>query len=126
MESLKARLFYDLVLERHVLSAPLLGYGFHLEQLCFRQRQAPALLHAPLVEDNLWLSRARVEIEGLENIDHSHPQIFVCNHSGLHDILSLACKPPHSISLDCKEISFQSSFHGMAYAPLRLHPHRSG
>jgi 1-acyl-sn-glycerol-3-phosphate acyltransferase len=40
--------------------------------------------------DNLWLSRARVEIEGLENIDRVHPQIFISNHSGLHDILSLS------------------------------------
>ena len=44
--------------------------------------------------NNLRFSRARVEIEGLENIDHSHPQLFTANHSGLHDILSLAAHLP--------------------------------
>ena len=45
-------------------------------------------------KDNLWLSRARVEIEGLNNIALNRPQIFVANHSGLHDILSLSANLP--------------------------------
>ena len=45
-------------------------------------------------DNNLRFSRTRVEIEGLENIDCARPQLFTANHSGLHDILSLAAYLP--------------------------------
>lgn len=63
-------------------------------------------------KDNLWLSRARVEIEGLENIDHQHPQIFVANHSGLHDILSLAAHLPIQFRWIAKKSLFSVPFMG--------------
>lgn len=63
-------------------------------------------------KDNLWLSRARVEIEGLENICGSGPQIFVANHSGLHDILSLAAFLPVQFRWLAKKSLFRVPFMG--------------
>jgi basic amino acid/polyamine antiporter, APA family len=63
-------------------------------------------------KDNLWLSRAHVEIEGLENIDLSCPQIFVANHSGLHDILSLAAHLPIQFRWIAKKSLFRVPFMG--------------
>jgi len=62
--------------------------------------------------DNLWLSRARVEIEGLENIDPVRPQIFIANHSGLHDILSLAAHLPIQFRWIAKKSLFSVPFMG--------------
>ena len=62
--------------------------------------------------DNLWLSRARVEIEGLENIDRIHPQIFISNHSGLHDILSLSAHLPIQFRWVAKKSLFNVPFMG--------------
>ncbi len=63
-------------------------------------------------KDNLWLSRARVEIEGMEKIDLSRPQIFVANHSGLHDILSLAAYLPIQFRWIAKKSLFRVPFMG--------------
>lgn len=63
-------------------------------------------------KDNLWLSRARVEIEGLENIDRSRPQLFVANHSGLHDILSLSANLPIQFRWIAKKSLFRVPFMG--------------
>ncbi len=63
-------------------------------------------------KDNLWLSRARVEIEGLNNIDRSRPQIFVANHTGLHDILSLAAHLPIQFRWIAKKSLFRVPFMG--------------
>ena len=62
--------------------------------------------------DNLWLSRTRVEISGLENVDRSHPQIFTANHSGLHDILSLAAHLPIQFRWIAKKSLFNVPFMG--------------
>jgi 1-acyl-sn-glycerol-3-phosphate acyltransferase len=62
--------------------------------------------------DNLWLSRARVIIEGLENVDHHSPQIFVANHCGLHDILSLAAHLPVQFRWVAKKSLFNVPFMG--------------
>ena len=62
--------------------------------------------------NNLWLSRARVEIEGLENIDRTHPQIFAVNHSGLHDILSLSAYLPIQFRWVAKKSLFNVPFMG--------------
>ena len=63
-------------------------------------------------KDNLWLSRARVEIEGIENIDRRRPQIMVANHSGLHDILSLAAFLPIQFRWIAKKSLFRVPFMG--------------
>jgi 1-acyl-sn-glycerol-3-phosphate acyltransferase len=63
-------------------------------------------------KDNLWLSRVRVEIEGLENIDSKRPVIFVANHSGLHDILSLAACLPIQFRWIAKKSLFRVPFMG--------------
>jgi 1-acyl-sn-glycerol-3-phosphate acyltransferase len=63
-------------------------------------------------KDNLWLSRVRVEIEGLENIDRSRPQIIVANHSGLHDILSLSAHLPIQFRWIAKKSLFRVPFMG--------------
>ncbi len=62
--------------------------------------------------DNLWLSRARVQIEGLENIDGQRPQILVANHSGLHDILALAAHLPIQFRWIAKKSLFSVPFMG--------------
>jgi 1-acyl-sn-glycerol-3-phosphate acyltransferase len=62
--------------------------------------------------DNLWLSRARVEIEGLEQIDRSGPQLLVANHSGLHDILSLSARLPIQFRWVAKRSLFRVPFMG--------------
>ncbi len=62
--------------------------------------------------DNLWLSRARVQIKGLENIDTGRPLIFVANHSGLHDILSLAAYLPIQFRWVAKKSLFRVPFMG--------------
>jgi 1-acyl-sn-glycerol-3-phosphate acyltransferase len=63
-------------------------------------------------KDNLWLSRTRVQIEGLENIDRTRPQILVANHSGLHDILSLAANLPIQFRWIAKKSLFGVPFMG--------------
>lgn len=63
-------------------------------------------------KDNLWLSRARVEVEGLENIDRYHPQLIVANHSGLHDILSLSALLPIQFRWIAKKSLFRVPFMG--------------
>ncbi len=63
-------------------------------------------------KDNLWLSRTRVRIDGLENIDPAHPQILVANHSGLHDILSLAANLPIQFRWVAKKSLFSVPFMG--------------
>jgi 1-acyl-sn-glycerol-3-phosphate acyltransferase len=63
-------------------------------------------------KDNLWLSRARVEIEGLKYVDKGHPQIFVANHSGLHDILSLSAYLPIQFRWIAKKSLFRVPFMG--------------
>jgi len=62
--------------------------------------------------DNLWLSRARVEIEGLQHIDRSRPQLLIANHSGLHDILSLAAHLPIQFRWVAKKSLFHVPFMG--------------
>jgi 1-acyl-sn-glycerol-3-phosphate acyltransferase len=63
-------------------------------------------------KDNLWLSRARVEIEGIENLNLSGPQILVANHSGLHDILSLSAYLPIQFRWIAKKSLFRTPFMG--------------
>jgi 1-acyl-sn-glycerol-3-phosphate acyltransferase len=62
--------------------------------------------------DNLWLSRARVEIEGLERIHADRAQLLVANHSGLHDILSLAARLPIQFRWVAKKSLFRVPFMG--------------
>ena len=62
--------------------------------------------------DNLWLSRARVQIEGLEHVDPSRPQLFAANHSGLHDILALSAHLPIQFRWVAKKSLFNVPFMG--------------
>ncbi len=62
--------------------------------------------------DNLWLSRVRVEMEGLENLDPRRAQLLVANHSGLHDILSLAANLPIQFRWIAKKSLFSVPFMG--------------
>jgi 1-acyl-sn-glycerol-3-phosphate acyltransferase len=63
-------------------------------------------------KDNLWLSRAHIEIEGLEHLDPERPVILVANHSGLHDILSLAASLPIQFRWIAKKSLFRVPFMG--------------
>ncbi len=82
--------------------ASLFTTGGRLQHFCMRRWS----------RDNLWLSRARVELEGLENIDYTGPQIFVANHSGLHDILSLSANLPIQFRWIAKKSLFNVPFMG--------------
>jgi 1-acyl-sn-glycerol-3-phosphate acyltransferase len=73
-----------------------------LQHLCMRRWS----------RDNLWLSRTLVEIEGLENIDRGHPQIFIANHNSLHDILSLSAYMPVQFRWVAKKSLFNVPFMG--------------
>jgi 1-acyl-sn-glycerol-3-phosphate acyltransferase len=63
-------------------------------------------------KDNLWLSRARVEIRGIGDLDPAKPYIFVANHSGLHDILALAAHLPFQFRWIAKKSLFRVPFMG--------------
>jgi len=63
-------------------------------------------------KNNLLFSRARVEIEGLENIDRSRSQIFAVNHSGFHDILCIAAHLPIQFRWVAKKSLFNVPFMG--------------
>jgi len=76
--------------------------GGNLQHLCMRRWS----------RDNLWLSRVRVEIEGLEHVDPRRPQLYVANHSGLHDILSLAAHFPVQFRWIAKKSLFRIPFMG--------------
>jgi 1-acyl-sn-glycerol-3-phosphate acyltransferase len=79
-------------------------------------------------KDNLWLSRARVEIEGMENVVAGSPQVYIANHSGLHDILSLSAYLPVQFRWVAKSSLFGVPFMGWhmrraGYIPIdRDHP----
>ncbi len=62
--------------------------------------------------DNLRLSRARIEIQGLEHLDPSGPQLLVANHSGLHDILALSAHLPIQFRWVAKKSLFRVPFMG--------------
>jgi 1-acyl-sn-glycerol-3-phosphate acyltransferase len=84
-----------------ILGSLFSGSG-RLQQFCMRRWS----------RDNLWLSRARVEIEGLEHLDASRPQLLVANHSGLHDILALAAYLPIQFRWVAKKSLFRVPFMG--------------
>jgi 1-acyl-sn-glycerol-3-phosphate acyltransferase len=63
-------------------------------------------------KDNLWLSRTHVEIEGLENLDPNRPLIIAANHSGFHDIISLAAFLPIQFRWIAKKSLFSVPFMG--------------
>jgi 1-acyl-sn-glycerol-3-phosphate acyltransferase len=63
-------------------------------------------------KDNLFLSRVRVRIEGLEHVRDGRPIILVANHSGLHDILSLAAYLPIQFRWIAKKSLFRVPFMG--------------
>ncbi len=84
------------------IAASLFSGSGRLQHFCMRRWS----------KDNLWLSRARVEIEGLENLDRARPQVFVANHSGLHDILSLSAHLPIQFRWVAKKSLFSVPFMG--------------
>jgi 1-acyl-sn-glycerol-3-phosphate acyltransferase len=80
----------------------LVSSGGRVQHFCMRRWS----------RDNLWLSRARVEIEGLDHIDCVQPQLLVANHSGLHDILSLSAHLPIQFRWVAKKSLFRVPFMG--------------
>ena len=100
------------------LAAGLFTRSGNLQHLCMRRWS----------RDNLWLSRARVEIEGLEHVDRARPQLYAANHAGLHDILSLAAHLPIQFRWVAKKSLFRVPFMGWhmrrsGYIPIdRDHP----
>jgi 1-acyl-sn-glycerol-3-phosphate acyltransferase len=112
MSILKARLFTIWCWTGCVLSTAFWGTVSVLGSLVSGSGRFQHFCMRRWSKDNLWLSRARVEIEGLENVDRSHAQIFVANHSGLHDILSLAAHLPIQFRWIAKKSLFNVPFMG--------------
>jgi 1-acyl-sn-glycerol-3-phosphate acyltransferase len=112
MEELKARLFTIWCWTGCALSTAFWATVSILGSLASRSGKLQHYCMRRWSKDNLWLSRARVEIEGLENIDCGRPQIFIANHSGLHDILSLAACLPIQFRWIAKKSLFRVPFMG--------------
>jgi 1-acyl-sn-glycerol-3-phosphate acyltransferase len=112
MEQLKARLFTVWCWSGCALSTAFWATVSILGSLASGSGRLQHYCMSRWSKDNLWLSRARVEIEGLENIDHARPQILVANHSGLHDILSLSAHLPIRFRWIAKKSLFRVPFMG--------------
>jgi 1-acyl-sn-glycerol-3-phosphate acyltransferase len=112
MEEFKARLFTVWCWAASALSTAFWGTISILGSLVSGSGRLQHYCMYRWSKDNLWLSRTRVEIEGLEYIDREHPQIFVANHSGLHDILSLAANLPVQFRWVAKKSLFRVPFMG--------------
>jgi 1-acyl-sn-glycerol-3-phosphate acyltransferase len=112
MEQLKSRLFTIWCWTGCALSTAFWGTVSILSSLVSGSGRLQHFCMRRWSKDNLWLSRARVEIEGLEKIDHNRSQIFVANHSGLHDILSLAAHLPIQFRWIAKKSLFKVPFMG--------------
>jgi len=112
MQRLKARLFTIWCWITCALSTALWGSLSVLGSLFSKSGRFQHFCMRRWSRDNLWLSRARVEIEGLENAAVDHPQIYVANHSGLHDILSLSACLPIQFRWVAKKSLFRVPFMG--------------
>lgn len=112
MEKIKARLFTIWCWAGCALSTVFWGTVSILGSLISGSGKLQHYCMRRWSKDNLWLSRARVEIEGLGNIIQDRPQIFVANHSGLHDILSLAALLPIQFRWIAKKSLFRVPFMG--------------
>jgi 1-acyl-sn-glycerol-3-phosphate acyltransferase len=91
----------DFPTKRHFIPTILSGSG-KLQHFCMRRWS----------KDCLALGRTRIEIEGLEYIDPSCPQMIMANHSGAHDILSLAAYLPVQFRWIAKKSLFNIPFLG--------------
>jgi 1-acyl-sn-glycerol-3-phosphate acyltransferase len=58
----------------------------------------------------IWASGANVITEGVENVDRVRPQVFVCNHQGMLDIVCLISRLPVNVRFVAKK--------QIAYVPL--------
>jgi 1-acyl-sn-glycerol-3-phosphate acyltransferase len=128
MERLKARLYTIWCWVGCGLSTAFWASVSILGSLLSRSGRAQHYCMRRWSKDNLWLSRARVEIEGLENVNPQKPHVYVANHSGLHDILSLAAHLPFQFRWVAKKSLFRVPFMGWhmrrsGYIPVdRDHP----
>ncbi len=79
----------------------------------------------------LWLSGVRVEVQGLENIDHRRAQLIVANHQGSFDIWALMGWLPIPFRWVMKKELFRIPLMGQAmkrggYVGIdRHHPHKA-
>jgi 1-acyl-sn-glycerol-3-phosphate acyltransferase len=112
MEKLKARMFTIWCWTGCGLSTAFWGAVSILGSLISNSGRLQHYCMRRWSKDNLWLSRARVEIEGIENLDRNRPQILVANHSGLHDILSLSAYLPIQFRWIAKKSLFRVPFMG--------------
>ena len=112
MERFKAKLYTIWCWTGCGLSTAFWGTLSILGGLFFKRGRLQHYCMRRWSRDNLWLSRARVIIEGLENVDLNSAQIFVANHCGLHDILSLAANLPIQFRWMAKKSLFNVPFMG--------------
>jgi 1-acyl-sn-glycerol-3-phosphate acyltransferase len=103
--------FYPMVLDRVFNKHCLLGYRIDSGQSFSSSGRPQHYCMRRWSKDNLLLSRSHVEIEGLECLPES-PVILVANHSGLHDILSLAASLPIQFRWIAKKSLFRVPFMG--------------
>jgi len=112
MPGLRARLFTTWCWTGCALSTAFWGTASITASLFSRRGNFQHFCMRRWARDNLWLSRARVEIDGLEHVDRSQPQLYTANHSGLHDILSLAAVLPIQFRWVAKKSLFSVPFMG--------------
>ncbi len=112
MEKFKARLFTIWCWSGCALSTAFWGTISILASFVSSSGRVQHYCMRRWSKDNLRLSRARVEIEGIENLDPVRPQILVANHSGLHDILSLSASLPIQFRWIAKKSLFRVPFMG--------------
>lgn len=112
MQALKARLYTIWCWTGCGLSTALWGTVSVLGSIVSSRGRLQHACMRRWARDNLWLSRVRVKIEGLEHVDRRAPQLFVSNHSGLHDILSLAAHLPIQFRWVAKKSLFSVPFMG--------------
>ncbi len=112
MERLKADLYTTWCWAACGLSTAFWATVSILGSLCSRSGKIQHFCMRRWSCDNLRLSRVRIEIEGLENLDRRHAQLLVANHSGFHDILSLAAHLPIQFRWIAKKSLFGVPFMG--------------
>lgn len=60
-------------------------------------------IHRAWARSLLWLAGVRVEVEGVESLRRGGPQVLVCNHQSLFDILALFAGLPVSLRFVAKK-----------------------
>jgi 1-acyl-sn-glycerol-3-phosphate acyltransferase len=103
--------------------------GISIVIVSFVNPASTALLARLWGNVNLWAAGVKVNITGLENINHHGPYIFVSNHQGWFDIFAALGKLPLRFSWLAKQELFKipvfgAAMHRAGYIPIDRKDHR--